>query len=560
MGKLTTEFGAPVVDDNNTMTAGPRGPALLQDVWFLEKLAHFDREVIPERRMHAKGAGGYGTFTVTKDITKYTRAKIFSEVGKQTPMFARFSTVAGERGAADAERDIRGFALKFYTEEGNWDLVGNNTPVFFIRDPLKFPDLNHAIKRDPRTGMRSPDNNWDYWTLLPEALHQVTIIMSERGIPRSWRHMHGFGSHTYSFISAKNERFWVKFTFKTQQGIQNLTDQEAAALMGGDRVSHQRDLYESIERRDFPKWTLYIQVMPEKEANNYHLNPFDLTKVWPHKDYPLIEVEGIRRSGAEKVVFAHNDWRDLERRIKAVGSNRPKLVCFESCYSMDGDFSPIAEICGVAERYGAFTFIDEVHAVGLYGARGAGIAERDGLLDRIDMFQGTLSKGFGAIGGYIAGGRDAVDFVRSHAPGFIFSTALPPPVVAGVRAAIRHLREDGTQRVLLSRRAESLKKRLFPHCAAPVTSFRSWSAIPNWPRRLPDRLMEQHGVYIQPINFPTVARGTERLRVTPTPLHTDGDEAHLIHALTEVRNHFPAWIRTATAAMGLGSGVLAVAS
>ena len=290
MGKLTTEFGAPVVDDNNTMTAGPRGPALLQDVWFLEKLAHFDREVIPERRMHAKGAGGFGTFTVTKDITKYTRAKIFSKVGKETPMFARFSTVAGERGAADAERDIRGFALKFYTDEGNWDLVGNNTPVFFIRDPLKFPDLNHAIKRDPRTGMRSPDNNWDFWTLLPEALHQVTIIMSERGIPRSWRHMHGFGSHTYSFISGKNERFWVKFTFKTQQGIQNLTDQEAAALMGGDRESHQRDLYDSIERRDFPKWTLYVQVMPEKEANNYHLNPFDLTKVWPHKDYPLIEV------------------------------------------------------------------------------------------------------------------------------------------------------------------------------------------------------------------------------------------------------------------------------
>jgi catalase len=290
MGKLTTEFGAPVIDDNNMMTAGPRGPALLQDVWFLEKLAHFDREVIPERRMHAKGAGGFGTFTVTKDITKYTRAKIFSKVGKETPMFARFSTVAGERGAADAERDIRGFALKFYTDEGNWDLVGNNTPVFFIRDPLKFPDLNHAIKRDPRTGMRSPDNNWDFWTLLPEALHQVTIIMSERGIPRSWRHMHGFGSHTYSFISAKNERFWVKFTFKTQQGIQNLTDQEAAALMGGDRESHQRDLYDSIERRDFPKWTLYVQVMPEKEANNYHLNPFDLTKVWPHKDYPLIEV------------------------------------------------------------------------------------------------------------------------------------------------------------------------------------------------------------------------------------------------------------------------------
>src|ERR1700694_3915368 len=209
--KLTTAFGAPVVDDNNIMTAGPRGPALLQDVWFLEKLAHFDREVIPERRMHAKGAGAHGTFTVTHDITRYTKAKIFAEVGKKTPMFARFSTVAGERGAADAERDIRGFALKFYTEEGNWDMVGNNTPVFFFRDPLRSPDLNHAIKRDPRTGMRSADNNWDFWTLLPEALHQVTIVMSERGIPKSVPHMPLFGSHTFSMINAANERVWVKF-------------------------------------------------------------------------------------------------------------------------------------------------------------------------------------------------------------------------------------------------------------------------------------------------------------------------------------------------------------
>jgi catalase len=290
MSKLTTEFGAPVVDDNNIVTAGPRGPALLQDVWFLEKLAHFDREVIPERRMHAKGAGAFGTFTVTHDITRYTKAKIFAEVGKKTPMFTRFSTVAGERGAADAERDIRGFAMKFYTEEGNWDLVGNNTPVFFHRDPLQFSDLNHAIKRDPRTGMRSPDNNWDYWTLLPEALHQVTIIMSDRGIPRGFRHMHGFGSHTFSLLNPRNQRTWVKFTFKTQQGIENLTDAEAQATIGRDRESSQRDLYESIERGDFPRWTLYIQVMPESDANTYRLNPFDLTKVWPHKDYPLIEV------------------------------------------------------------------------------------------------------------------------------------------------------------------------------------------------------------------------------------------------------------------------------
>ncbi|MEF2266024.1 Catalase [Janthinobacterium lividum] len=290
MKKLTTAFGAPVVDNQNIQTAGPRGPALLQDVWFLEKLAHFDREVIPERRMHAKGSGAYGTFTVTHDITRYTRAKIFGEVGKKTPMFARFSTVAGERGAADAERDIRGFALKFYTEEGNWDLVGNNTPVFFMRDPLKFPDLNHAIKRDPRTGLRSANSNWDFWTSLPEALHQVTVVMSDRGLPRSFRHMHGFGSHTFSFLNAQNERFWVKFTLKTQQGIQNLTDAEAEELVGKDRESSHRDLYESIENKDFPRWTLYVQIMPEKEAGTYHLNPFDLSKVWPHGDYPLIEV------------------------------------------------------------------------------------------------------------------------------------------------------------------------------------------------------------------------------------------------------------------------------
>ncbi|MFM2087614.1 MAG: hypothetical protein RLZZ237_2483 [Pseudomonadota bacterium] len=290
MKKLTTAAGAPVVDNQNIQTAGPRGPALLQDVWFLEKLAHFDREVIPERRMHAKGSGAYGTFTVTHDITRYTRAKIFSAVGKSTPMFARFSTVAGERGAADAERDIRGFALKFYTEEGNWDLVGNNTPVFFMRDPLKFPDLNHAIKRDPRTGLRSPNSNWDFWTSLPEALHQVTVVMSDRGLPRSFRHMHGFGSHTFSFLNAQNERFWVKFTFKTQQGIQNLSDAEAEALVGQDRESSHRDLYESVENKDFPRWTLYVQIMPEKEAGTYHINPFDLSKVWPHGDYPLIEV------------------------------------------------------------------------------------------------------------------------------------------------------------------------------------------------------------------------------------------------------------------------------
>lgn len=287
---LTSNNGAPVANNNHILTAGPRGPLLMQDVWFQEKLAHFDREVIPERRMHAKGSGAYGTFTVTHDITKYTRASLFAEIGKKTEVFTRFSTVAGERGAADAERDIRGFAVKFYTDQGNWDMVGNNTPVFFLRDPLKFPDLNHVVKRNPRTNMHSAKDNWDFWTLLPEALHQITVVMSDRGIPASYRHMHGFGSHTYSFINVKNERYWVKFHFKTQQGIKNLTDAEAQELIGRDRDSHQRDLYESIEKGDFPRWTMYVQVMPEEDAEKLPYHPFDLTKVWYHKDYPLIEV------------------------------------------------------------------------------------------------------------------------------------------------------------------------------------------------------------------------------------------------------------------------------
>ncbi len=288
--KLTSVSGCPIANNQDSLTAGARGPLLLQDVWFLEKLAHFDREVIPERRMHAKGSGAFGSFTVTHDITQYTKATLFAEIGKKTDMFVRFSTVAGERGAADAERDIRGFAMRFYTEQGNWDLVGNNTPVFFFRDPLKFPDLNHAVKRDPRTNMRSATNNWDFWTGLPEALHQITIVMSDRGIPASYRHMHGFGSHTFSFINAKNERYWVKFHFKTQQGIKNLTDQEAAELVGKDRESSQRDLYEAIERGDFPRWTMYVQIMPEADAAKVPYHPFDLTKVWPKGDYPLIEV------------------------------------------------------------------------------------------------------------------------------------------------------------------------------------------------------------------------------------------------------------------------------
>ncbi len=288
--KLTTAAGAPVADNTNSVTAGARGPMTLQNPWFIEKMAHFDREVIPERRMHAKGSGAFGAFTVTHDITQYTKAKIFSEVGRKTDLFIRFSTVAGERGAADAERDIRGFAIKFYTEDGNWDLVGNNTPVFFLRDPLRFPDLNHAVKRDPKTNMRSAQNNWDFWTMLPEALHQVTIVMSDRGIPKSYRHMHGFGSHTFSLINKDNQRVWVKYHLKTRQGIENLSDAEAAELVGRDRESHQKDLFEAIERGDFPKWDFYIQVMTEEQAKNHHENPFDISKIWRHKDFPLIPV------------------------------------------------------------------------------------------------------------------------------------------------------------------------------------------------------------------------------------------------------------------------------
>ena len=287
---LHTQAGAPVYDDQDTMTAGKRGPTMLQDVWLLEKLGNFHRENIPERIMHAKGSGAFGTFKVTNDITQYSKAKIFSEVGKETEMFARFSTVAGERGAADAERDIRGFALKFYTEEGNWDLAGNNTPVFFLRDPKRFADLNHAIKRDPRTNLRSPNTNWDFWTSLPESLFQLTITMSDRGIPSSYRYMHGFSSHTYSMINEENERVWVQFHFRSQQGIQNLTDQESAAVVAEDRESHQRDLYEAIEQGKYPKWKMYIQVMTQEEADNLDYNPFDLTKVWYKEDFPLIEV------------------------------------------------------------------------------------------------------------------------------------------------------------------------------------------------------------------------------------------------------------------------------
>ena len=302
--KLTNEVGAPVIDNTNSLTAGNRGPILLEDNWLLEKLAHFDREVIPERRMHAKGSGAFGVFSVTHDVTRYTCASLFSHIGKTTDIFVRFSTVAGERGAADAERDIRGFAVKFYTDDGNWDLVGNNTPVFFLRDPLQFPDLNHAIKRDPQTNLRSPQSNWDFWTMLPEALHQVTIVMSDRGIPASYRNMHGFGSHTYSLVDKEGKRVWVKFHFRTQQGIKNLTNSEAAAIIAKDRESHGRDLFTAIAEGNFPRWTLYFQIMTEEQARMHKENPFDITKVWSHKEYPLIEVGVIELNRNPENYFA----------------------------------------------------------------------------------------------------------------------------------------------------------------------------------------------------------------------------------------------------------------
>lgn len=287
---LTTDAGIPVSDNQNSLSAGPRGPLLMQDFYLIEKMAHFNRERIPERVVHAKGSGAYGTFTVTNDITQYTKAKLFSEVGKQTEVLARFSTVAGERGAADAERDVRGFAIKFYTEEGNWDMVGNNTPVFFVRDPLKFSDFIRTQKRDPKTNLRNPTAMWDFWSLSPESLHQVTILFSDRGLPKSYRFMNGYGSHTFSFINKANERFWVKFHFKPLQGNQFQTNEEAAKIVAEDRESFQRDLFYAIEQGDYPKWRFLVQIMPEADADKTPYNPFDLTKVWPHKDYPLIEV------------------------------------------------------------------------------------------------------------------------------------------------------------------------------------------------------------------------------------------------------------------------------
>lgn len=326
--KLTTQGGRPVADNQNSLSAGERGPLLMEDVFLFEKMAHFNRERIPERVVHAKGAGAYGTFTVSDDITKYTKAKIFSKVGKKTELLARFSTVAGERGSADTVRDVRGFALKFYTEEGNWDLVGNNTPVFFVRDALKFSDFIHTQKREPHNNLRSQTMWWDFWSLVPEALHQVTILFSDRGIPYGFPHMNGYGSHTYSFINANNERFWVKFHFKTMQGIKNFMQDEADKLAGTDPDWATRDLYERIEREDYPKWELSVQIMPELEAESYRWNPFDLTKVWPHGDYPLIKVGIMELNRNATNYFAEIEQAafDPSNRVPGISFSPDKML------------------------------------------------------------------------------------------------------------------------------------------------------------------------------------------------------------------------------------------
>jgi catalase len=325
---LTTSAGAPISDNQNSLSAGARGPLLLQDWQLIEKLAHQNRERIPERVVHAKGWGAYGTLTLTNDITKYSRAKVFEKVGKKTDLIMRFSTVAGELGAADAERDVRGFALKFYTEEGNWDLVGNNTPVFFIRDPLKFPDFIHTQKRHPKTYLRSNTAAWDFWSLSPESLHQITILMSDRGLPQSVRHLNGYGSHTFSLWNAQGERFWVKFHFKTMQGHRHWTNDEAAQVVGRTRESTQEDLFYSIEHGAFPKWRMMVQVMPERDAEKTPYNPFDLTKVWPHKDYPLIEVGIVELNRNPENYFAEIEQLALSPSnvVPGIGFSPDKML------------------------------------------------------------------------------------------------------------------------------------------------------------------------------------------------------------------------------------------
>jgi catalase len=325
----TTGAGAPAPSDRNSLSVGANGPLLLHDAHFIEQMAHFNREKVPERQPHAKGSGAFGVFETTEDVSQFTKAALFQR-GARTDLLIRFSTVAGEMGSPDTWRDVRGFSMKFYTDEGNYDIVGNNTPVFFVRDPLKFPDFIHTQKRDPRTNLRSNISMWDFWSLSPESLHQVTILFSDRGIPKSYRHMHGFGSHTYSFINAKNERVWVKFHFKTQQGIETHTNAESGQLIGGDRETHQRDLFEAIERTEFPKWTVYVQIMPEADADKTPYNPFDLTKVWPHGDYKLHEVGVLELNRNPENYFAEVEQSAFSPAnvVPGIGHSPDKMLQF----------------------------------------------------------------------------------------------------------------------------------------------------------------------------------------------------------------------------------------
>jgi catalase len=326
---MTTDAGRPVGDNQNSLTVGPRGPVVFEDFLLFEKMAHFNRERVPERVVHAKGSGAHGHFVCTNaEIRKYTTAKLFNAVGKKTPTFLRFSTVGGEKGSADTARDPRGFALKFYTEEGNWDMVGNNTPVFFIRDGLKFGDFIHTQKRDPQTNLKSPTMMWDFWSLSPESLHQVTILFSDRGTPDGYRHMNGYSSHTFSLINEKNELVYVKWHFKTKQGIKNFYREQAGAMEGIDPDYSQRDLFNAIEKGDFPKWRVCLQIMPEKDAETYHLNPFDLTKVWPHKDYPLVEVGELELNRNPENYFAEVEQAafDPKNIVPGMGFSPDKML------------------------------------------------------------------------------------------------------------------------------------------------------------------------------------------------------------------------------------------
>lgn len=385
---LTTSAGAPVADDNNSISVGARGPLTFDNHYMFEKLAHFNRERIPERVVHARGTGAYGTFTVTRSLKDYTIADFLQNVGQQTEVFVRFSTVGGGQDSSDYARDPRGFAVKFYTREGNWDMVGNNTPVFFLNDPIKFPDFIHSQKKDPRTNLPNPANAFEFWANHPQSLHQMTILMSDRGIPLSYRHIHGFSSHTLSFYNAKGERFWVKWHFKTSQGIKTLTNEEAAKMPAHGA---QKDLVDAIDRGDFPSWRVEVQIMTEAEARTYHVNPFDLTKVWPHKDFPLIEIGRLELNRnvnnyfaeTEQVSFAPSNFvpgiaaspdKMLQGRLLAyqdaaryrIGANVNQIPvnaprCPVNHYQRDGAFAGMG--CPVGHGAGAAAFPNAAAAV-----------------------------------------------------------------------------------------------------------------------------------------------------------------------------------------------------